>query len=89
MTSNTQKYSKYEINDILYTKDGRLVGNLTIVDKVMTERGIEYIAISDYGNKITVPSWLNLGELVYYKAGKADATHKYYNYKENYPEDFI
>lgn len=85
----------YQINDILYTKDGRKCGNLIIVDIVQTQVTKDtylpiYTCMSDYGNMIK--TWLNeksTKKQFYTTPGKATESHKYYNYKETHPEMFI
>lgn len=82
---------KLQINDILYAKDGRKSGNLTLVD-IYTSHGIleVYVFMSDYGN--VVRSTLNALERSkhFFKTlGRAAEGHKYFNYKQNHPELFI
>jgi len=79
------KRRSIEVNDILFTKDGRKTGNLTVIDVLDTY----YVCISDYGNKLTILKSESLTKHFYSKLGKADSTHKYYNYKENHPEEFV
>lgn len=101
----------YEINDILYTKDGRKVGNLVILSKTLKQLSdfpeviqdiiskhlpenatsfYTYEAISDYGNIITISDVSLKANNQFFKVpGKADITHKHYNYKQTHPEDFI
>lgn len=87
----------YQINDILYTKDGRKSGNLTIVDITQVQFWLDtdatiprYICMSDYGNRVeTYLSQPAFNKQFYTKPGKATATHKYYNYKQTHPEEFI
>ena len=94
----------YEINDIIYTKDGRKSGNLTIVDKYPSdfskivipeiktnlEKKYPYIytVVSDYGNILKITRGFPVDQY-FATPGKADSSHKYYNYKEKYPEEFI
>ncbi len=80
-----------EINDILYTKDGRKTGNLTVVDVIdhKTTNGlIYYKCISDYGTTVHISNFQNLKQW-YKETGTASKSHKYYNYKERFPEEFI
>lgn len=84
---------KLQVNDILYTKDGRKSGNLLVIS-VSTKlyKGKEsyfYEFISDYGNKISGFLSDKMSKQFYVKPGKATPTHKYYNYKENHPEEYI
>lgn len=88
----------YKVNDILYTKDGRKAGNLTIVDvqylaifKSSPERKFTmYTCLSDYGNKVVTPFREPSFSKQFFKTpGKATQGHKYYNYKEQHPEEFI
>lgn len=86
----------FEINDILYTKDGRKSGNLVVIDKYPTNPNpkifnlvaTRYQLISDYGN-IIESYLLNYKKQFYAKTGKATESHKYYNYKLNHPELFL
>ena len=79
-------------NDILYTKDGRKSGNLCVIeviDQVLPSTTIIplVVAISDYGNIVKfLHSPAELSKQFYTNTGTADSTHKYYNYKLNYPE---
>lgn len=97
-----------EVGHILYTKDGRKSGNLTVVwigeqNALVrkTENG-EVIAniditpiwvISDYGNLVKTKMYTLKNAIetkqFYATYGKTTDTHKYHNYKENYPEEFI
>lgn len=90
----------FKINDILYTKDGRKSGNLTIVDinpnYFLGRPGLPksgpftYVtAMSDYGNKVNFISEINSFDYFFATRGKATKGHKYYNYKETHPEEFI
>ena len=94
-----QTLDNLKVNDILYTKDGRKSGNCVVVDIDLDyvfrrdefELGYPIIqVVSDYGNLVT---WhLNVKSLskqFYKHTGVATATHKHYNYRENYPEDFL
>ena len=96
-----QTLDNLKVNDILYTKDGRICGNCVVVDV-----NLDHITqifnctvniptptiqvVSDYGNLIT---WRldikSLSKQFYKHTGTATSTHKYYNYRENYPEDFL
>ena len=87
----------YKINDILYTKDGRKAGNLTVVaveptklfDNSLTTYNV-YICMSDYGNKVRSAFAEPAFSKQFFKTpGKATQSHKFYNYKEQYPEEFI
>lgn len=88
---------KYQINDIIYTKDGRKSGNLCIVDIVYvtlfgdSEHLVpKYICMSDYGNRVeTFLAFPSTWKQFYKTPGKASHTHKYYNYKQTHPEEFI
>ena len=75
-------------NDILYTKDGRRSGNLTIIEILDPDAFVPtVVAISDYGNIVKfMPSVRSLTKQFYLDTGTADSTHKYHNYKLNYPE---
>jgi len=80
---------KFKINDIIYTKDGRKSGNLTVID----ETDKTYLVISDYGNILPI-SKSKIGTETYLKqffatTGYAEESHKYHNYKEYHPEMFI
>ena len=85
---------KYQVNDIIYTKNGKVSGNLTIVDirqLDLTHSTITiYICMSDYGNMVE-RTFLGAGfsKYFYVRPGKAGPGHKYYNYKESNPELFI
>lgn len=89
----------YSINDILYTRDGRKSGNLTIiaVDEAYDTKTHLYgsvlrlTAISDYGNIIHLyPDISTTFHKQYFKTlGKANSTHKYYNYYLNHPEALL
>lgn len=87
-----------QINDILYTKDGRKSGNLTIIDIVQVQFWIDvetptypkYICMTDYGNRIeTYLASPAIKKQFYTKPGKATEGHKYFNYKQSHPEEFI
>jgi len=80
----------YQINDILYTKDGRKSGNLILIDKYMYNTTLQVLVfMSDYGNKVkTTESALRRNRFIK-TPGKAIESHKYYNYKQNHPEEFI
>lgn len=80
--------NKYKINDILYTKNGKLCGNLTIIDIQHTDtENVIYTCISDYGNIInTTLNGPSFSKQFYLKTGKTTPTHKYHDYKLNYPE---
>jgi len=94
----------YQINDIIYTKDGRRSGNLTVVDRYPSgfsnERSLKYskpleekfpytyVVISDYGN-LSKAKYGFASDQFFVVPGKARSTHKYYNYKEKHPEEFI
>jgi hypothetical protein len=84
----TQTLHSLKPNDILFTKDGRKSGNLTIIE-ILTSNATTPIAvaISDYGNIVKfVPSPSKLLKQFYLYTGTAGSTHKYHNYKLNYPE---
>ncbi len=85
--------SSLKPNDILYTKDGRKSGNLCVIEVIESFQlpigGTIplVVAISDYGNIVKfyyMPS--KLAKQFYTDTGTADSTHKYHNYKLNYPE---
>ena len=76
--------AKYPKNTILYTKDGRLIGNAIIQEEIRV--GV-YRIITDYGNSVVLlesqidelfhPAyWLLKSE-----QSIAELTHKYYNPK--------
>ncbi len=90
-----------EINDILYTKDGRKSGNLVIIDKYEGDLDVPgatyepstikitfYKAISDYGNIITITDASPMANF-FKEVGYATDTHKYHNYKLKNPDQFI
>lgn len=93
----------YKINDIIYTKDGRRSGNLTVIAIhpyvcpeplafILAEENldiptIQYEAISDYGNVVRFTR-INTKHF-FTKPGHANEAHKYYNYYENYPEELL
>lgn len=80
-----------QINDILYTKDGRKSGNLTLVD-IYTSHGVLeiYVFMSDYGNIIrTTLNALENSKYFFKIPGHATEDHKYFNYKQTHPEEFI
>lgn len=89
------KQKQFQINDIIYTKNGKVTGNLTVVDIQIIDTTIglhlkKYICMSDYGNMVECYfTASNFTKYFYTKPGKASSTHKYYNYKENHPEEFI
>ena len=89
-----------EPNAILFTKDGRKCGNMLVVD-IDYEHYYEFrghtfgpctllTAISDYGNLVT---WKldkeDLKKQFYVKSKLADSSHKHYDYKLKYPEEFL
>lgn len=87
-----------QVNDILYTKDGRKCGNMvcvkveevtvdTIFEEPLTRTRVWLV--SDYGNLVSVLFHDGLLKQFYYTYGKADATHKHYNYVDSHPEEFI
>ena len=93
----------YKLNDILYTKDGRKSGNLTIIaiepyicpeplGIILAQKGTDiptqqYVAISDYGNVIR---FTRINPEQYFKTvGHATEGHKYHNYYENHPEELL
>lgn len=75
-------------NDILYTKDGRKSGNLVIIEILHSGSASPIaVAISDYGNIVKfIINMPRLAKQFYLDTGTADPTHKYHNYKLNYPE---
>jgi len=96
-----QTLDNLKVNDILYTKDGRKSGNCVVVNINLDSTTQPFAlnlripiptvqVVSDYGNLVT---WhLNVKSLskqFYKHTGVATATHKHYNYRENYPEDFL
>ena len=82
-----------QVNDILYTKDGRKSGNLTVISVTTKQRKGEdklyYEFISDYGTIVSGFLHPSFDKQFFKTIGKATPTHKYYNYKHNYPEKFI
>ena len=88
----TQIIHSLKPNDILFTKDGRKSGNLTIIEVIPNYHsyaGITdlVVAISDYGNIVRFTYNLEtLRKQFYLKTGTATPTHKYHDYKLNYPE---
>lgn len=84
--------SSLKPNDIVYTKDGRKSGNLCIIeviDHVLPSGTIVplVVAISDYGNIVKFHHMPDkLSKRFFTITGTADSTHKFYNYKLNYPE---
>ena len=89
----TQDLYHLKPNDILYTKDGRKSGNLTVIE-IKRDHHIRddfvidmLVAISDYGNIVKcIYSPDTLRKQFYLKTGKTTPTHKYHDYKLNYPE---
>ncbi len=82
---------KLQINDILYTKDGRKSGNLTVVDIYISHETLQvYVLMSDYGNIIrtTLSAFKNI-KYFFKTIGHATKGHKYFNHKQNHPELFI
>ena len=88
----TQTLHSLKPNDILFTKDGRKSGNLTIIEIIPNYHSYTgiinlVVAISDYGNIIRFTYNLEtLRKQFYLKTGKTTPTHKYHDYKLNYPE---
>lgn len=88
----TQSLHSLKPNDILFTKDGRKSGNLTVIElKLIFDRYgddiYQVVVISDYGNIVRFTYNLEtLRKQFYLKTGTTDTTHKYHNYKLNYPE---
>lgn len=84
----TQTLHSLKPNDILYTKDGRKSGNLVIIEILDPELMLPtVVAISDYGNIVKfVPNVRNLSKQFYVNTGTTTPTHKYHDYKLNYPE---
>ena len=88
----TQTIHSLKPNDILFTKDGRKSGNLTIIEVIPNYHSYTAIinlvvAISDYGNIIRFAYNLEtLRKQFYLKTGRTTPTHKYHDYKLNYPE---
>jgi hypothetical protein len=78
----------YKINDILFTKDGRKIGNVTIIDIVEIHRDTYYKCITDYGNILDIDIENPLSNF-FKSPGKANESHKFYNYKEKHPELFV
>lgn len=88
----TQSLHSLKPNDILFTKDGRKSGNLTVIElKLIFDRYgddiHQVVAISDYGNIVRFTYNLEtLRKQFYLKTGATTPTHKYHDYKLNYPE---
>ena len=88
----TQTLHSLKPNDILFTKDGRKSGNLTIIEVIPNYHSYTgiinlVVAISDYGNIVKfIINMPRLAKQFYLDTGTADPTHKYHNYKLNYPE---
>ena len=97
-----------EVGHILYTRDGRKSGNLTVVWVGESESLLqkdqdgnvidiwdttEVWVVSDYGNLIKTKMYIlsNAIDSKQYFAtyGKTTSTHKYHNYRETHPEEFI
>ena len=89
----------FNVNDILYTRDGRKCGNLCIiaVDPTFTFPNspqdllgptLCITCISDYGNVINLYPTLSksFSKQFYKTLGKADSTHKHHDYYLNHPE---
>ena len=73
------------INTIIYTKDGRRCGNITVVGSYEVAAGntsiTRYTCMTDYGNEITAfESTLTNPRYFFKRTGLATPTHKYYNY---------
>ena len=77
----------FNVNDILYTKDGRKCGNLCVI----AVDPAKVTCISDYGNIVSFyPSSPKSFPKQFYKTlGKAGSTHKHHNYYLNHPEALI
>ena len=88
-------------NDILFTKDGRQCGNMLIIDVEYDwyytradgkEMGpyVKLTAVSDYGN---IVNWKLSRDYIlntfYKKTRAAGPTHKHYNYRQKFPEEFL
>lgn len=88
--------SNLQPGDILYTKDGRKSGNLTVIE-VKRDHPLRgdfvidlLVAISDYGNIVkAIYSPDSLAKQFYVATGKTTPTHKYHDYLANHPEYFI
>lgn len=90
-----------EPNDILLTKDGRYCGNLLVIeaeydyyytgpDGMTVGPYIRLVAVSDYGNVVNCKlSRKNLLSAFYKETRAATDTHKHYNYRQKYPEEFL
>lgn len=94
-----------EVGHILYTRDGRKSGNLTVVwvgDKNIMSRTFgatyeidvtEVWVMSDYGNLIKTKMYVianSIQDKQYFATlGRTTDTHKYHNYRETHPEEFI
>lgn len=76
------RISKMQItlNTILYTKDGRKIGNALVYGSTITVQGKMYWIVTDDGiNFLKSPGQLE--NLFYMKDAKlADKTHKHFNY---------
>ena len=92
----------FNVNDILYTRDGRKCGNLVVIavdpafEFTHTPHSIlgptlRITCISDYGNVINLyPNLSKTFSKQFYKTlGKADSTHKHHNYYLNHPEALL
>ena len=88
----TQTLHSLKPNDILFTKDGRKSGNLTVIELTYSPPITTpiVVAISDYGNIIRFTYNLEtLRKQFYLKTGKTTPTHKYHDYILDHPEYLI
>lgn len=70
---------KLKVNSILYTKDGRKIGNALIIATRNSEHIKEkiYDAITDYGNTLSLTK-REVKEYYHKDVGKASKDHKHY-----------
>jgi len=68
---------KLSINDILFTRDGRKIGNAIVVGVIDSWWTYTVAIITDYGTRFTLTSG-ELKELFFSKTRKADSTHKHF-----------
>jgi len=81
---------KFQVNDILYTKDGRATGNLTVV-KVYEDNGVtKIVCYSDYGNQVIHDAHQIINGIYFFEViGHATLNHKYRDYVNENPEIFV
>lgn len=88
-----------KVNDILFTKDGRKIGNAVCINIETRTIPIIHTPVkvywlkTDYGNVIKLTEYEFAYEPVtkrfYSTFGKASPDHKYYNYLESHPEELL